>query len=158
VPSTFRKAQKYSQATPNQSSTLSPSNSETALTSLLRAGQTFRQATQVQPLGLCPNQGWSRHRPNKLANTRQNPAFAQLSIQWIAAALARSQSALPMSAYGRYCCKSRRGAACEQKCATTESKRIDFRINIAHCGLILNQCCSLGCGKSFCNNICHKRT
>jgi hypothetical protein len=41
----------------------------------------------VQPLGLCPNQGWSRHRPNKLANTRQNPAFAQLSIQWIAAAL-----------------------------------------------------------------------
>src|SRR4249919_1044191 len=88
VPSTFRKAQKYNQATPNQSSTLSPPNSATALTSLLRAGQTFQQATQVQPLGLCPNQGWSRHRPNKLANTRQNPAFAQLSRQWVASTLA----------------------------------------------------------------------
>ena len=88
VPSTFRKAQKYSQATPNQSSTLSPPNSATALTSLLRAGQTFQQATQVQPLGLCPNQDWSRHRPNKLANTRQNPAFAQLSRQWVASTLA----------------------------------------------------------------------
>ena len=88
MPSTFRKAQKYNQATPNQSSTLSPPNSATALTPLLRAGQTFQQATQVQPLGLCPNQGWSRHRPNKLANTRQNPAFAQLSRQWVASTLA----------------------------------------------------------------------
>jgi hypothetical protein len=34
----------------------------------------------VQTLGLCPNQGWPRHRPDKLANTQQNPAFAQLSI------------------------------------------------------------------------------
>jgi hypothetical protein len=126
VPSTFRKAQKYNQATPNQSSTLSPPNSATALTSLLRAGQTFQQATQVQPLGLCPNQGWSRHRPNKLANTRQNPAFAQLSIRWIAAALARSQSALPMSAYGRYCCKSRRGAACEQNAQQPNRNELIF--------------------------------
>src|SRR5215471_9854130 len=46
----------------------------------MRAGQTFQQATQVQTLRLCPNQGWPRHRPDKLANTQQNPAFAQLSI------------------------------------------------------------------------------
>jgi len=60
--------------------------------SLLRAGQTFQQATQGQTLRLCPNQGWPKHRPDKLANTRQNPAFAQLSIQWVAAEFARSQS------------------------------------------------------------------
>jgi hypothetical protein len=87
--STFRKARRYSRATPNQSSTLSLSNSATALTSLLQAGQTFQQATQVQPLGLCPNQGWPRHSSGKLANTQQNPAFAQFSIQWVAATPAR---------------------------------------------------------------------
>src|SRR5262249_18259446 len=50
------------------------------VTSLMRAGQTFQQATQVQTLRLCPNQGWPRHRPDKLANTQQNPAFAKLSM------------------------------------------------------------------------------
>jgi hypothetical protein len=34
----------------------------------------------VQTLRLCPNQGWPRHRPDKLANTQQNPAFIQLTI------------------------------------------------------------------------------
>src|SRR6516164_2483318 len=58
--STFRKAQKYSRETPKQSSTLLPPNSATRVTSLMRAGQTFRQATQVQTLGLCPNQDWPR--------------------------------------------------------------------------------------------------
>jgi hypothetical protein len=77
--STFHKAQKYSRAPPKQSSTSSPPNSATRTTSLLRAVQTFQQATQVQRLALCPNQGWPKHRPNKLANTHQNPAFAQLS-------------------------------------------------------------------------------
>jgi hypothetical protein len=86
--STFHKAQKYSRALPKQSSTSSPPNSATRTTSLLRAVQTFQPATQVQRLALCPNQGWPKHRPNKLANTRQNPAFTQLSIQWSAAALA----------------------------------------------------------------------
>src|SRR5216684_3360312 len=78
--STFHKAQKYSRAPPKQSSTSSPPNSATRTTSLLRAVQTFQPATQVQRLALCPNQGWPKHRPNKLANTHQNPAFAQLSI------------------------------------------------------------------------------
>ena len=55
--STFRKAQKYSLATPSQSSTLSPSNSATALMPLPKAGQTFQQATQAHPLGLYANQG-----------------------------------------------------------------------------------------------------
>jgi hypothetical protein len=87
--STFRKARRCSQATPNQSSTLSLPNSATALTSLSKAGQTFRQATQVRPLRLCPNQGWPRHRPDTLANTRKNPAFGQPSTQWVAVALAR---------------------------------------------------------------------
>src|SRR5262249_33205512 len=78
--STFRKVQKYSRETPKQSSTLPPPNSAIRVTSLMRAGQTFLQATQVQTLRLCPNQGWPRHMPDKLANTQQNPAFAQLSI------------------------------------------------------------------------------
>ena len=73
-------AQKYSRETPKQSSTLPLPNSAIRVTSLMRAGQTFQQATQVQTLRLCPNQGWPRHRPDKLANTRQNPAFTQLSI------------------------------------------------------------------------------
>src|SRR5262249_49869377 len=78
--STFRKAQKYSRETPKQSSTLPPPNSAIRVTSLMRAGQTFQQATQVQTLRLCPSQGWPRHRPDKLANTQQNPAFAKLSM------------------------------------------------------------------------------
>src|SRR6516165_3560469 len=78
--STFRKAQKYSRETPKESSTLPPPNSAIRVTSLMRAGQTFQQATQVQTLRLCPNQDWPRHRPDKLANTQQNPAFAQLNI------------------------------------------------------------------------------
>src|SRR5262252_8572174 len=78
--STFRKAQRYSQETPKQSSTLPPPNSAIRVTPLMRAGQTFQQATKVQTLRLCPNQGWPRHRPDKLANTQQNPTFAQLSI------------------------------------------------------------------------------
>jgi len=87
--STFHKAQRYSQTTPNQSSTLSLPNSATALTFLPKAGQTFQQATQLQPIGLYANQGWPRHKPDKLANIRQSPAFAQLSIQCFAAARAR---------------------------------------------------------------------
>ena len=62
--STYRKAQKYNRETPNQSSTLSLSNSATRIMSLLRAGQTFQQATQGQTLRLCPNQGWPKHRPD----------------------------------------------------------------------------------------------
>src|SRR5229473_756015 len=92
--STFHKVQKYSRAPPKQSSTLSPPNTATRTTSLLRAVQTFQPATQVQRLALCPNQGWPKHRPNKLANTHQNRAFAQLSIRG-AAALVRFRSALP---------------------------------------------------------------
>jgi hypothetical protein len=69
-------AQKYSRETPKQSSTLPLPNSAIRVTSLMRA----EQATQVQTLRLCPNQGWPRHRPDKLANIRQNPAFAHLSI------------------------------------------------------------------------------
>ena len=77
----------------------------------LRAGQTFQQATQVQTLELCPNQGWSRHTPNKPANTRQGHAFSKSNIQWIAAAptpaadfiistfLARRTSAFVTSAF-----------------------------------------------------------
>jgi hypothetical protein len=87
--STFRRARRYNRATPNQSSTLSLSNSAAALTSSLQAEQTFQQATQAQPLGPCPNRGWPKHSPDKLANTRQNRAFAQLSIQWVAATPAR---------------------------------------------------------------------
>jgi hypothetical protein len=34
-----------------------------------------------------------------------------------------------------------------------ESKRTDSRINIARRRLTLNQCCSLGHSKSFCNTI-----
>src|SRR5215472_10217773 len=71
---------KYSREKPKQSSTLPPPNSAIRVTSLMRAGQTFQQATQVQTLRLCPNQGWPKHRLDKLANTQQNPAFAQLSI------------------------------------------------------------------------------
>src|SRR5262249_40760053 len=56
-----------------------PPNSAIRVTPLMRAGQTFQQATQVQTLRLCPNQDWPRHRPDKLANTQQNPAFAQLN-------------------------------------------------------------------------------
>src|SRR5690349_7090243 len=78
--STFRTAQKYSRETPKQSSTLPLPNSAIRVMSLMRAGQTFQQATQVQTLRLCPNQGWPRHRPDKLANTQQNPAFTQLNI------------------------------------------------------------------------------
>ena len=78
--STFRTAQKYSRETPKQSSTLPLPNSAIRVASLMRAGQTFQQATQVQTLRLCPNQGWPRHRPDKLANTQQNPAFTQLNI------------------------------------------------------------------------------
>src|SRR5215475_1700055 len=76
--STFRKAQKYIRATPKQSSTSSPPNSATRITSLLRVEQTFQPATQAQRLGLCPNQDWPRHRPDKLANTRQNLALLSL--------------------------------------------------------------------------------
>ena len=92
--STSRKAQKYSQAAPKQSSTLSQPNSEARVTPLPRAGQTFRPATRAQPSAPCPNQGWLRHRPGKLESTQQNPAFFQLSIQWVAEAPVRSQSAL----------------------------------------------------------------
>src|SRR5262249_9526215 len=76
--STFRKAQKYIRATPKQSSKLSPPKSATRITSLLRVVQTFRPTTQAQRLGLCPNQDWPRHRPDKLANTRQNLAWLSL--------------------------------------------------------------------------------
>src|SRR5260370_1010114 len=58
----------------------------------------------------------------------------------------------------RFCCKSRRGAGCEQKCATIESEEWIFRIKIAYWRLILNQCCSLGCAKSFCNKIGTQKT
>ena len=78
--STFRKAQKYSRETPKQSSTLPPPNSAIRVRSLMRAAQTFQQAKQVQTLRSCPNQGWPRHRPDKLVNTQQNPAFTQLSM------------------------------------------------------------------------------
>ena len=78
--STFRKAQKYSQAAPKQSSTLWQPNSAARVTPLPRAGQTFRPAKRAQPSAPCPNQGWSRHRPGKLESTQQNPAFFQLSI------------------------------------------------------------------------------
>jgi hypothetical protein len=80
--STFRKAQKHSRETPKESSTLLPPNLATRVTFLLRAGQTFQQATQVHPLGLYANQGWPRRRLDKLANTLQNPAFVYLSIRW----------------------------------------------------------------------------
>ena len=30
---------------------------------------------------LCPNQGWPRHRPDKLANTRQNLASVQFIVR-----------------------------------------------------------------------------
>ena len=60
---------------------LSSPNPVAPLTSLFPAGQTFQRATQLQTLELCPNQGWSRHRPNKLANIRQNPAYPQLNIR-----------------------------------------------------------------------------
>src|SRR5215475_1781526 len=76
--STFRKAQKYIRAPPKQSSKSSPPNSATRITSLLRVVQTFQPATQAQRLGLCPNQDWPRHRPDKLANTRQNLALLSL--------------------------------------------------------------------------------
>ena len=76
--STFRKAQKHIRATPKQSSKSSPPNSATRITSLLRVVQTFQPATQAQRLGLCPNQDWPRHRPDKLANTRQNLAWLSL--------------------------------------------------------------------------------
>ena len=38
-----------------------PPNSAIRVTPLMRAGQTFQQATQVQTLRLCPNQGWPRN-------------------------------------------------------------------------------------------------
>jgi len=100
--STFRKAQKYSRETPKQSSTLLPPNSAIRVTSLMRAGQTFQRATQVQTLRLCPNQGWPRHRPDKLANTRRNPAFAQLSIDPPGGGMEQRRSSLQrrMSAFG----------------------------------------------------------
>jgi hypothetical protein len=54
----------------------------------------------LQTLRLCPNQGWPRRRPDTLANTQQNPAFAQLIIdrctQAGAAAAFRARC-------GRYC-------------------------------------------------------
>src|SRR5262249_23141153 len=84
--STFRKVQKYSREKPKQSSTLSPPNSAIRITSLMRAGQTFQQATQEQTLRLCPNQGWPRHRLDKPANTQQNPASEPLSLDWRAPA------------------------------------------------------------------------
>ena len=80
--STCRTAQKYSRETPKQSSTLQLPNSAIRVRSLMRAGQTFQQATQVQTLRLCPSQGWPKHRPDKLVNTQQNPAFTQLNIHW----------------------------------------------------------------------------
>src|SRR5262245_29107358 len=73
--STFRRAQKYIRAPPKRSSKSSPPKSATRITSLLRVAQTFQPATQAQRLGLCPNQDWPRHRPDKLANTRRNLAL-----------------------------------------------------------------------------------
>ena len=78
--STYRKAQKYNRETPKQSSTLSLSNSATRIMSLLRAGQnTYSILHKGKPWALCTNQGWPRHRPDKLANTRQNPALLSLA-------------------------------------------------------------------------------
>jgi hypothetical protein len=37
--------------------------------------------------------------------------------------------------------------------ATIESERASSWVKVAHQRLILNQCCSPGCPKSFCNNI-----
>src|SRR6187401_2636072 len=79
--STFRMAQKYSRAPPKRSSTSSPSNSAARATSLRRVVQTFRPATQAQRLALCPNQDWPGHKPNKLANTRQNLASVQFIVR-----------------------------------------------------------------------------
>ena len=79
--STFRMAQKYSRAPPKRSSTSSPSNSAARATSLRRVAQTFRPATQAQRLALCPNQDWPGHKPNKLANTRQNLASVQFIVR-----------------------------------------------------------------------------
>src|SRR5215213_2487673 len=89
--STFPKAQKYIQASPNQPSTILPPTLATAPTSLRREAQTSQPATPVQTLGLCPTREWSRHRPDKRANTQQNLAFIQLSIKRGAAGIALSQ-------------------------------------------------------------------
>jgi hypothetical protein len=88
--STFRKAQKHSRETPKESSTLLPPNLATRVTFLLRAGQTFQQATQVQTATLCPNQGWPRHKLGKLANTRQNPAWFSLAYDAVMCAVVES--------------------------------------------------------------------
>src|SRR4030095_7159886 len=76
---------KHSRATPSQPSRLSPANPAAARASLHRAEQTFQQAKEVQGSRPWPNRHWSRHGSNKRGDTRQDPAFGQFSIQWIAA-------------------------------------------------------------------------
>lgn len=90
--STFHTVQKYSPEPLKQSSTLPPPNSAIRITFLMRAGRTFQQATQAQILRLCPNQGWPRHRLDKLANTLQNPASCTAQHR-----SARSSLGLPSS-------------------------------------------------------------
>jgi hypothetical protein len=86
--STFRKVRRYSQEAPNQPSRSSPPILATAPKSSQPAGQTFQQAIQVQTLAPCPSQDWPRHRPHKLANIRQDPAFGSSlahNVAWKAA-------------------------------------------------------------------------
>ena len=89
--STFRKVRRYSQEAPNQPSRSSPPILATAPKSSQPAGQTFQQAIQVQTLAPCPSQDWPRHRPRKLANIRQDPAFGSSlahNVAWEALATA----------------------------------------------------------------------
>ena len=89
--STFRKVRRYSQEAPNQPSRSSPPILATAPKSSQPAGQTFQQAIQVQTLAPCPSQDWPRHRPHKLANIRQDPAFGSSlahNVAWEALATA----------------------------------------------------------------------
>lgn len=73
--STFRKVRRYSQEAPNQPSRSSRPILATAPKSSHPAGETFQQAIQVQTLAPYASQDWPRHRPHKLANIRQDPAF-----------------------------------------------------------------------------------
>ena len=116
--STFRKVRRYSQEAPNQPSRSSPPILATAPKSSQPAGQTFQQAIQVQTLAPCPSQDWPRHRPHKLANIRQDPAFGSSLAHNVAWEALTTVSPFTL----RNLCTWRPWRTCSRACARSASE------------------------------------
>ena len=127
--STYRKGQKHTLEMPKQSSTSSLPNSAIRLTSLMRAAQTFQQATQGQTLRLCPNPGWPRHSSNKLANTRRNPALLSLAYNGGIKAAAKSSATFTL----RKSPADNQRRSCSPK-TRQEGSRLTLRSRRSYCG------------------------